>query len=82
MIVREVLDANGEVAKLTMMAKGPPGYDPTLGAWWFGVTDPNGRPLVQDGQLLVGRLTQCHECHSERADDDFLFGVPPADSDW
>jgi hypothetical protein len=32
-IVREVLDANGkrQVAKLTLMAKGPSGYGPALG---------------------------------------------------
>jgi hypothetical protein len=76
MIVREVLDAGGQVAKLTIMAKGPPGYDPSLGDWWFAVTDPRGVPLVEDGGLLLGRLTQCHDCHVDRPRDDFLFGVP------
>jgi hypothetical protein len=75
-IVREVLDANGRVAKLTVMAKGPPGYDPSLGDWWFAVTDPRGVPLEENGAAQVGRLTQCHDCHIDRARDDFLFGVP------
>lgn len=75
-IVREVLDASGQVSKLTVMAKGPPGYDPTLGDWWFAVTDPSGVPLTEDGVVLRGRLTQCHNCHIDRARDDFLFGVP------
>jgi hypothetical protein len=75
-IVREVLDATGKVSKLTVMAKGPPGYDPSLGDWWFGVTDPRGVPLVEKGVLMLGRLTQCHDCHLDRSRDDFLFGVP------
>lgn len=75
-IVREVLDERGRTAKLTVMAKGPRGFDPSLGDWWFGVTDPRGVPLVEDGELLIGRLQQCHDCHRERTRDDFLFGVP------
>jgi hypothetical protein len=72
-IVREVLDANGQVAKLTLMAKGPAGYDPTLGDWWFGQADPMGTPTK------MGRLTECHSCHVPRANEDFLFGVPRED---
>lgn len=79
MIVREVLDENRRVTKLTVMAKAPAGYDPSLGDWWFAVTDPGGTPLVDGGQELVGRLTQCHQCHLDRGNDDFLFGVPSAD---
>lgn len=75
-IVREVLDAEGRAEKLTVMAKGPPGYDPTLGDWWFAVTDPYGVPLVEGTTQLVGRLVKCHDCHRERDRDDFLFGVP------
>jgi len=78
-IVRSVLDASGKVSKLTLMAKGPPGYDPTIGDWWFGVTDPTGVPLVEDGVTQVGRLTACHTCHLPRSTDDFLFGVPAGD---
>jgi hypothetical protein len=75
-IVREVLDAGGQVSKLTVMAKGPPGYDPRLGDWWFAVTDPRGVPLTENGVVQLGRLTQCHNCHIDRGRDDFLFGVP------
>jgi hypothetical protein len=78
-IVREVLGDAGQVAKLTVMAKAPAGFDPSLGDWWFGVTDTQGIPLVDNGAPLVGRLQQCHECHLGRASDDFLFGVPAAD---
>ena len=75
-IVREVLDTTGRVSKLTVMAKGPTGSDPTLGDWWFAVTDPGGTPLIENGTPMVGRLTQCHGCHLDRPQDDFLFGVP------
>jgi hypothetical protein len=75
-IVREVLDGAGRVTKLTLMAKGPAGYDPSLGDWWFAVTDPRGVPLVENGVVQAGRLTQCHDCHDDRTRDDFLFGVP------
>jgi hypothetical protein len=72
-IVREVLDGSGAVSKLTIMAKQPPGFDSTLGDWWFGEADPDGTPRQ------LGRLTECHGCHLPRAHDDFLFGVPAAD---
>lgn len=75
-IVRSVLDASGNVTKLTLMEKGPPGYDPSIGDWWFGETDPTGTPLVENGVEQMGRLTACHTCHLPRATDDFLFGVP------
>lgn len=69
-IVREVYGADGKVAKLTLMAKGPTGYDPTIGDWWFGEADPQANPMK------MGRLTECHGCHVPRAGDDYLFGVP------
>jgi hypothetical protein len=74
-IVREVLGADGNVAKLTLMSKGPAGYNPALGDYWFGVTKPDGTPVVDSGQKLTGRLTQCYGCHIPRANDDYLFGV-------
>jgi len=61
------------------MGKGPAGYDPTLGDWWFGVTDASGAPLSDSSGEEVGRLTDCHSCHIPRATDDYLFGVPLAD---
>ena len=75
-IVRAVLDADGGVDKLTLMAKGPPGYNPALGDWWFGVTDPDGVPLEADAGPLLGRLPDCYTCHTPRGADGYLFGVP------
>jgi hypothetical protein len=78
MIVREVLAADGSVAKLTLMVKGPPGYNSQLGDYWFAVTEPDGTPIIEKGAKLTGKLTQCFSCHIPRANDDYLFGVPAA----
>jgi hypothetical protein len=79
LIVRQVLDAQGQVTKVTLMAKQAAGYDATLGDWWFGVTDPTGVPLDTGSGPQVGRLTECHGCHLPRVQDDYLFGVPQQD---
>ena len=80
LIVREVLDSSGGVSKLTMMAKGPAGYDPSLGDWWFAEADPQGQPVVDNGVLEAGQLVDsCHSCHIPRQTEDYLFGVPAAD---
>ena len=76
MVVRAVVDSNDDVAKLTIMLKGPAGYNPALGDWWFAVTDPSGVPLEDDGGVLAGRLSDCYGCHLPRSGDDYLFGVP------
>jgi hypothetical protein len=78
-IVRQVGNASGSVQELTLLMKGPAGFNPSLGDWWFAVTDPNGVPLGDDAGVQVGPLTQCESCHLPRSSDDFLFGVPPAD---
>jgi hypothetical protein len=69
MIIREVLASDGTVAKLTLMVKGPAGYNPELGDFWFGVTEPDGTPLEENGATLTGKLTQCLGCHIPRATD-------------
>ena len=77
MIVREVLDEQGQVKSLTLMAKGPFGYAPELGDWWFGITAPDCDPRLQeDGAWSVGRIERCQSCHEPRVNDDYLFGVP------
>jgi len=74
-IVREVIQ-QGVTVKLTVIVKGPSGYNPDIGDMWFAVTEPNGTPLVQNGVPVMGRLAQCATCHSLRWEDGFLFGVP------
>lgn len=76
-IVREVLDAAGEIQTLTIMIKREPGYYPGGGDYWYGVADPDGTVRNDDnGNPLMGPLTQCGDCHASRANDDFLFGIP------
>ncbi len=76
LIVREVLDEQGAVGKLTLMAKWPEGYQPELGDWWFGVTTPDVTPLFGEADWQIGRMPDCHGCHVPHAGDDYLFGVP------
>ncbi len=75
-IVRAVLDDDGGVGKLTVMVKGPPGYNGDLGDWWFAVTDPDGLPLDTDAGAEMGKLSACYSCHVPRSNDGYLFGVP------
>ena len=78
-LVRAIVSDAGAVSKLTLMAKGPPGYNPALGDWWFGVTDPSGAPEVEDGGAMIGRLAGCYSCHIPQSANDFVFGVPMED---
>jgi len=77
-VLRAVLDVDGVVTALTVMCKGPAGYNPALGDWWFAKTDPNGVPIPPSDNATedVGQLTGCYSCHQPRANDDFLFGIP------
>jgi uncharacterized membrane protein YgcG len=77
LIVREVLEPSGAIKTLTLMYKGPKGYNPDLGDFWFGVTDPAGKPVPDPaGAPKIGRLAECYSCHTPRASDGWLFGVP------
>jgi hypothetical protein len=77
LLIREVLDKpGGKVTTLTLMYKGPPGYNPDLADFWFGVTDPEGAAIEEDGARKTGRLQECYSCHLSRAEDGYLFGVP------
>jgi hypothetical protein len=75
LIVREVKEPSGATKSLTLMYKGPKGYNPELDDFWFGVTDPDGVPVQQDGVARIGKLTDCYSCHLGRAQDGYLFGV-------
>jgi hypothetical protein len=75
-IVREVL-RDGEVTKLTAMIKGPPGYFPEGGDYFYAVTSTDGSQILSDeeGSELAGPILVCGSCHAGRASDGFLFGV-------
>ncbi len=78
-IIREVL-RDGELTKLTAMIKGPPGYFPEGGDYFYAVTSVDGSEILLDdaGNPLAGRLAVCGSCHAGRPQDDFLFGVVQA----
>jgi len=77
LIVREVLEDSGAIKTLTLMYKGPTGYNPELGDFWFGVTDAEGTPVLDAaGAAKIGKLSECYGCHIPRASDGYLFGVP------
>jgi hypothetical protein len=81
-IVREVRDGDGAVTALTLMCKGPSGYNASLGDWWFAKTDPSGVPLTSGEDPAIpetGQVAACYSCHEPRAADDYLFGVPTDD---
>jgi hypothetical protein len=70
------MEPSGAVKSLTLMYKGPPGYNPDLNDFWFGVTDPQGVPVQENGKAKLGRLEECYSCHLGRSNDGYLFGVP------
>lgn len=76
-VVREIVDKQGKVSKLTALYRGPKGYNPSSGDFWFAVTDPQGH-VAKDpsGAPMAGPLATCSSCHAGRASSDFLFGVP------
>lgn len=76
-VVRELVDEAGEVTRLTALYRGPKGYNPESGDFWFAVTDPDGRVLRdEDDTPMAGPLEGCSSCHAARASADYLFGVP------
>ncbi len=77
MVVRTSSDAtSGTLLNLTFMVKHEPGYFPEVGDFAFGVTDPNGTPVDDDGGTPVwGKVEDCAMCHETRASSGFLFGV-------
>jgi hypothetical protein len=77
-IVREAWDAAGKLKALTAMIKREPGYFADGGDFFFGVLDPAGNIVTENGESLWGPLHTCADCHRQRQSSGFLFGVPPA----
>jgi len=73
-IVKEQQDDMGVVQALTIMAKGPQGYDPDHNDWWWGMADPQGN--IIDGTR--GKVAMCFNCHGGRAASDYVYGVETA----
>lgn len=76
-VVREIVDEDGVVTKLTALYRGPEGYNPSAGDFWFAVTDVAGNVAKSDrGEAQIGAVPNCSACHAARSGADFLFGVP------
>lgn len=73
LIVKEMLDPEGEPMMLTAMYKGPEGYDAENADWWWGMLTLDGMP-AQSGS--VGKVALCSGCHGARETTDFAFGIP------
>lgn len=76
---------------LTILTKGPAGFENGFGGWAFGATDPKGNVLpmsavfpppdggVPDQSDMFGIVPGCHAgCHENQrgGPNDYLFGVP------
>lgn len=73
LIVKEHLDAEAAPVGMTIMFKGPEGYDPEHGDWWWGNANIDGTIVDQ------GAVDYCIACHTPRAHADWLFGLAPED---
>lgn len=69
LIVKEQFDADGALSSLTVMYKGPQGYAPEAGDWWWGFF---GADLsLQNG----GRIGACIDCHQRAEASDWIYGL-------
>lgn len=55
-------------ARLTVMVKMPPGYDPEHNDWWYGIYEGSGRLWSKKGLL-----PDCIACHQQAAETDYMF---------
>jgi hypothetical protein len=65
-IVKENLNSEKELLKITVMAK-VEGFDPENGDWFWGVYTPDG---VEE---MSGKLGGCITCHEGMADNDYVI---------
>ena len=80
LIVREIVDGDGNVTKLTVMSKRDPHSFDGGGDFMFAVTTPDGTPMTaDDGTVQWGSLETCGSCHATRQQSSWLFGVPADD---
>ena len=69
MFLKEHFDTAGEVIGFTVMYKGPPGYNPDGGDWFWA--------RVSEGAVThQGQIGFCVDCHTMVESTDFIYGVP------
>jgi hypothetical protein len=71
LIVKEHLDADSVPFETTIMYKGPAGYNPEGGGWWYAELDADGEVLVSGTDL-----PNCVDCHASAAASDWIYGLP------
>ena len=69
-LLKEQLDADGALDSVAVMYKGPAGYSPDSGDWWFGLVNPDGTVR------LGGQPGGCVDCHSAVESQDWAWGLP------
>ncbi len=68
-IIKEQINGDGSLNSVAVMFKGPPGYAPDAGDWWFGV-------INRDGSVVVGgQPNSCVGCHADVAEQDWAWGL-------
>lgn len=72
LIIKEQLDEFDVPISATLLYKGPEGYNPEVGDWWFGTADLLTNELIEGGP----DLPSCVDCHSSAATSDFVHGLP------
>jgi len=68
-IVKDNLDASGNLGAITVMAK-VPGFDPENGDWYWARYTPDGTAAA------AGSLQSCIVCHAGVADNDYVIVRP------
>ena len=70
MLVKEQLTGDGELSALTVMAKGPEGYDAETNDWWWARIETSG------DVPFSGNVSFCVGCHTPAKEaTDWVFGV-------
>lgn len=67
MFVKEHFDTAGDQVGLTIMYKGPPGYNPEAKDWFWA-------RLRGDETTHAGRVEWCRDCHNAAHNSDFVVG--------
>lgn len=67
MFVKEHFDEAGDQNGLTVMLKGPAGYDPEAGDWFWA-------RVRGDETTHAGRVEWCSDCHNAAHNSDFVVG--------
>lgn len=63
---------------LFIMEKLKPGSSPNTADWRYVMVMPDGSLFGDSAGETAAQIAYCHDCHQQKADQDFVFFVPPA----